>query len=176
MEVMNRVGTYNFKQDLKNAQDAEELVGRLIEQHWGLSLVEHAEGKFPDWDLRFNDANGVDLTMEVKLDLSCVKTGNIAIEIGRVPYGKHPSYVTVEPAGIATTKADVVAYLVHHQSGQLALHVADQAEYMRMVEEDQKFESFGGDGNRTLNACIEYPVFSACTEIVCRIDDSRYQI
>lgn len=165
---MATYGTYNFAQDNKKAREGEDLVVQYIEQIFNLTLVERAEGKFSAWDLKFKDANGGEFTVEVKLDLSCAKTGNIAIETMSIRNGQEVA------SGVKASTADCIAYLVSRGQGSMALHVGSRSDFDHLIEHRALRTVMGGDGRRTQNVLVRYDNFAAGTELLCEFNDPRF--
>lgn len=105
-----------FSEDLAVGQRAEaDIAEQLYHKLWKeLTDIEAGDGSA--YDLRLSFSSGPELWIECKDDLSCIGTGNVAVEVGRVLQGEE-----VEQSGIAVTQADYVFYRVWHPPEALCL-------------------------------------------------------
>lgn len=154
MSITKTVGTYDFRKDLAVAVEGEKLVAKTLADAWGWTLVQHMQGMFPDYDLEMQ-ADAL-VTVEVKSDLKCSESGNVAIELGRVDHGRAKLLENLKPSGVASTKADLVAYLVSRGDDRIAVHIGLKQDWLDLADKCCRFESWGGDGNRTHMSVVRY--------------------
>lgn len=154
MTITQTVGTYDFRKDLAVAVEGEKLVAEKIEECWGWTLVQHMQGMFPDYDLEMQSDDKV--TIEVKSDLKCSESGNVAIELGRVSRHQAKLLSNLTPSGVGSTKADLVAYLVSRGDDRIAIHIGLKQDWLDLAENCCRFESWGGDDKRTHMSVVRY--------------------
>lgn len=154
MSLTKTIGTYDFRKDLAVAVEGEKLVAKKLEEVWGWTLVQHMQGMFPDYDLemRIDDT----ITVEVKSDLKCSESGNVAIELGRVAHNQAKLLTNLTPSGVGSTKADLVAYLVSRGDDRIAIHIGLTQDWLDLADNCCRFEAWGGDGNRTHMSVVRY--------------------
>lgn len=157
---------YDFAKDNARAQKDEQLIGRWFSVS-GYTLKEQNNGKNIDqlkkWDLRFEDDYGSEITVELKTDYSCEKTGNVAFENARVPYGKQPVNFNAIPSGIEVTEADYIVYLVaiKGKPNTFSGYMGDKPTFLEMMDKKCLREVWGGDGNRTRNVLVRLGDFTS---------------
>lgn len=98
--VMNKDNYANFQKELQAGQEGEDLVAAFFEKR-GNTIVDTArdKGLFKDWDIKIQNPQGKQITVEVKTDKT--NSSNLAIE-----YKSRGI-----PSGIFATKADI--YLIY---------------------------------------------------------------
>jgi len=132
---------YNFDLDLPVATKTEKQVADF--------LVENAKFEFlgdnddNKYDLRMKAPNGKVITIEVKEDFSCQRTGNVGVEFS----------CRGKPSGIEVSQADLYLYKVHEPSGDKRLYVIETAKLKQMIKDELYFRIVnGGDvGSNSMN-------------------------
>lgn len=92
---------YDFKKDHPIAIETEQEISKLLEDFYGWRTLEFCNTNA--YDLKVKTKIGIELTIEVKEDFSCYKTGNVGIEFES--WGR--------ASGIAVSKAQFYLYKVH---------------------------------------------------------------
>lgn len=135
---------YHFQDDLKDGQQAENEVARLLAARFQVSETEIERSSSKGFDLRIGSLNR---TFEVKNDLLAERTGNIAIEFecrGR-------------PSGLAATTAD---YWVYKFSGQFCLIETARLKQELSVNKNFWKTVVGGDpGSNTRMWLVKVAIF-----------------
>lgn len=154
------------KTAFRRAQHVERYVARLIEFLYKVKLVEITEGKFSEYDIKFVYPDGGILTVEVKEDLKCAKSGNVVLEIGHVD----------KPSGLMVTKADIYVYIIHRKDGSWGTYL-QSTDGMRMLRKsyDDITTEYMGDGKDEGEGvfCCLYK-YDRFVRDLALIDDSSY--
>jgi hypothetical protein len=139
---------YDFKKDLPIAEKSEKQVAEFLERSRGMKFLDKCNNS--DYDIRMETKTGAEITIEVKEDFSCERTGNVGVEY---------SY-RGRPSGIETTKADFYLYKVHRPDG-IGLYVIKTDKLKKMIEDNLYFRTVnGGDpGSDSLNYLFKLAVF-----------------
>ncbi|WP_159065949.1 hypothetical protein [Deinococcus ficus] len=112
----------NFTKLLKEGEDGEDTVINFLQSR-GNTIVDKArdKGYFPDWDIKFKNTLGTELTAEVKTDKSV--SNNLVVEYKS--RGK--------PSGIYSTKADY--YFIYFVNDG-TIYVCNSAELRLWISEN----------------------------------------
>jgi len=140
---------YDFKKDLPIAQACEaEVAARLVELFDCEFLGDNNDNRY---DLAFRTAKGR-RTVEVKQDFTCAKTGNVGVEFS----------CRGKPSGIATSKADYYAYVVHTPRSGRRLYFAPTRALKDLIASESYHRTVnGGDpGSNSLNHLFRLSVFA----------------
>lgn len=95
--------TSTFKTDLKYSQVIENKLCNIIKEGGFYAETTQDKNLFPDYDLIIKNSK-TKKTIELKVDLKCEETGNIAVEIEKEIKGER------KQSGLSITKADVWVY------------------------------------------------------------------
>lgn len=142
------MGNYDFKKDLKVAQSTEFEVGELIQDTYdNMQVLDfNNDGRY-DIRVRIDDEI---ITIEVKEDFMCEKTGNVSLEFES--RGK--------PSGISVSEADYYVYKIH-RLGKL-FYVFIRTRYLKEAISNHEYHRVvnGGDrGSNTMNYLFKYEKF-----------------
>jgi hypothetical protein len=113
---------YNFSEDIVVAEKTEKEMINLMRSTFGMVYI--SGSKFSDWDFVLRNSEGVDVSFEVKEDVTHSRTGNVGVEFES--WGR--------PAGIARSKADFYIYKVHNSDGTTSVYVIRTSKLKRMIE------------------------------------------
>lgn len=138
---------YNFQLDLPVAQQTEREVAEKLEEYYGWRLIQFWETG--DFDLLMKKGDKT-LTIEVKEDFTCEKTGNICLEFE----------CRGKPSGIRATNALCYIYKIHTKNG-IKYRGITTKELKNMVLNHDYFKIVvGGDsGSHSKNFLFKYEVF-----------------
>ncbi len=131
---------YNFRQDHKIARKTERQIADYLVSK-GYEFIDECNNA--DYDIRMKTPSGDVITIEIKEDFSCRKTGNVGLEY----------HCRGKPSGISVSKADFYLYKVHEPNGEKNMYIIKTSELKEMVENKLWFrEVNGGDpGSNSLN-------------------------
>jgi hypothetical protein len=131
---------YNFRQDHKIARKTERQIADYLVSK-GYEFIDECNNS--DYDIRMKTPSGDVITIEIKEDFSCRKTGNVGLEY----------HCRGKPSGISVSKADFYLYKVHEPNGEKNMYIIKTSELKEMVENKLWFrEVNGGDpGSNSLN-------------------------
>lgn len=139
---------YNFDLDLPIAQRTEKQVAQYLEERAKLKYLGDCDTNA--YDLKMQMENGEVITIEVKEDFSCERTGNVGVEFS----------CRGKPSGIEVSKADLYIYKVHEPDGNKRLYVIKTSKLKQMIEEEKYFRIVnGGDvGSNSMNYLFKLDV------------------
>lgn len=145
---MSYTPNYNFDLDLPIAKKTEEQVAKF--------LIKHAQMKFLGecdtnaYDLKMSTKDDKIVTIEVKEDFTCQRTGNVGVEYE----------CRGKPSGISVSKADAYLYKIHEPNGKKSLYVIATKNLKKMIAEEQYFRVVnGGDpGSNSMNYLFKLDV------------------
>lgn len=132
---------YDFDKDLPIAQKTERDVAEfLCEKAQMQFLGDNDDNKY---DLLMQTREGRKITIEVKEDFSCQRTGNVGVEYE----------CRGKPSGIEVSQADLYLYKVHEPDGKSRLYVIKTSLLKQMIKEEKYFRIVcGGDpGSNSMN-------------------------
>jgi hypothetical protein len=142
---------YDFDQDLAVAQKTESKIAQF--------LVDNAELKFVSdnndnkYDLLMENRKGQKITIEVKEDFTCQRTGNVGVEYE----------CRGKPSGIEVSQALLYLYKVHEPDGTQRLYVIKTDLLKKMIRDEKYFHIVcGGDpGSNSMNYLFKLDVIKA---------------
>lgn len=132
---------YDFNKDLPIAQKTErDVASFLVEKAEMQFLGDNDDNKY---DLLMQTREGRKITIEVKEDFSCQRTGNVGVEFE----------CRGKPSGIETSQADLYLYKVHEPDGKQRLYVIKTSLLKKMIREEKYFRivSGGDPGSNSMN-------------------------
>jgi hypothetical protein len=132
---------YNFDVDLPIAEKTEKQVCEFLEQHGKLKFL--GDCKTNAYDLKMQTDKGNIITIEVKEDFTCQRTGNVGVEFE----------CRGKPSGIEVSKADLYLYKVHEPDGNKRLYVIKTSKLKEMIRDEKYFRivSGGDPGSNSMN-------------------------
>ena len=139
---------YDFKKDLPIANKTEKQIAEYLETK-NIKLVEMCNNS--DYDIKVKLPNGNIITIEIKEDFTCQRTGNVGVEYSS--WGRD--------SGILVSKADCYLYKVHEPSGKIGLYLIKTSKLKKMCFEEQSWfrEVCGGDpGSNSWNYLFKLDV------------------
>lgn len=119
------INNYNFKADHKIAIKTEQEVADLImksNKHKIVSIEFNDDNRY---DLKVVLKDGDVLTVEIKEDFTCRKTGNVGLEFecrGRA-------------SGISVSQADVYLYKLHEPNGDIGFYIVETETLKKMIKD-----------------------------------------
>jgi hypothetical protein len=131
---------YSFRKDHKIARKTERQIADYLVAK-GYEFIDECNNA--DYDIRMRTPSGDVITIEIKEDFSCQRTGNVGLEY----------HCRGKPSGISVSKADFYLYKVHEPNGEKNMYIIKTSELKEMVENKLWFrEVNGGDpGSNSLN-------------------------
>jgi len=132
---------YDFDKDLPIAQATEKQVANFLVEKAKMTFVHDNDDN--KYDLMMKTQGGKSITIEVKEDFSCQRTGNVGVEFE----------CRGKPSGIEVSQADAYLYKVHEPDGRKGLYVIATKNLKKMIREEQYFRIVcGGDpGSNSMN-------------------------
>jgi hypothetical protein len=145
-----RKNHYSFQKDHPIAERCEQAVATRLEALFEVKLLSRNNDN--RYDLLFECPDGTHLTVEVKQDFSCERTGNVGVEYE----------CRGKPSGIAVSQATHYAYVVHRPDGECHLYMAPTKVLKKLIEEKRYFRTVtGGDpGSNSKNYLFKLDVFT----------------
>lgn len=139
---------YDFNLDLPIAQKTERQVAEFLVEKGGMTFLEDCDNNA--YDLKMKTNNGSELTVEVKEDFSCERTGNVGVEYE----------CRGKPSGISVSQAAVYLYKIHEPSQRIGLYVIPTKELKQMIKRQEYFRVVnGGDpGSNSMNYLFKLDV------------------
>jgi len=113
----------DFHADLQIAKQTETEIGYLFKAA-GFEVLEWCNNDYR-YDLRIQHPSGTKVTVEIKEDFTCARTGNVGLEF----------WCRGKPSGIDRTEADVYLYKVHQPDGIVAYYAIDVEALRQMIED-----------------------------------------
>lgn len=144
-----RTPNYDFGKDLPIARKTEKQVAEYLVEKAGMKFIKDNDDNKYDLLMAMGEK---EITIEVKEDFSCERTGNVGVEY----------HCRGKPSGISVSKADLYLYKVHEPSGRKGLYIIKTPSLKKMCFEDQAWfrEVNGGDpGSNSLNYLFKLDVF-----------------
>ena len=147
---------YDFTKDFPIAKATEAQMARFLVETQDMTYVNKVENvtgaKLTDFDIkmRFNKTNQ-DVTIEIKEDFSCERTGNVGVEFecrGKL-------------SGISISKSDYYLYKVHRPDHKIGVYITPTSSLKKMIEDKKYFRIVnGGDpGSNSMNYLFKLDVF-----------------
>jgi hypothetical protein len=125
---------YDFRKDFPIARKTEAQIAQYLSEKQNMKFL--GECNNSDYDIRMETPSGKKITIEIKEDFSCARTGNVGVEYecrGRA-------------SGIEVSKADFYIYKVHQPDGKKGVYVIQTPQLKRMIEDKEYFRTVvGGD-------------------------------
>lgn len=140
-----------FLKDLSISQQTENEFKALLEQFGYNVTTTQDKGHFPGYDLIVEGRSGKEY-IEIKHDLKCAKTGNVAVELFKEKENQ------VLASGLTVTKADLVVYKL---ADDPTFYGYTPTELFEAIEQKhhKKYLPNIGDGNRTTIALFDIAYF-----------------
>lgn len=131
---------YNFRKDHAIARKTERQISDYLVSK-GFEFVDECDNA--DYDIRMKTPLGEVVTIEIKEDFTCQKTGNIGLEY----------HCRGKPSGISVSKADFYLYKVHEPNGEKSMWAIKTSNLKEMIEDKLYHRTVnGGDpGSNSLN-------------------------
>lgn len=132
---------YDFNLDLPIARKTERQVAEYLIEKGNMSFLDECDTNA--YDLKMRTPNGTEVTIEVKEDFTCERTGNVGVEYE----------CRGKPSGISVSKAQFYLYKVHEPSGRIGLYIIPTKDLKEMVARQKYFRVVnGGDpGSNSMN-------------------------
>ncbi len=143
------MANYDFNKDFPIAEKTEAQVAQFLVDEVGMEFIEGCNDN--RYDLLMKAPNGKNITIEVKEDFTCKKTGNVGVEY----------QCRGKDSGIRVSQADFYLYKVHRPDGKIQLMMQKTEDLKDMIR-DRKFHRkvIGGDvGSNSKNYLFKLGVF-----------------
>ena len=139
---------YDFRKDFPIARKTEAQIARHLCEKQNMKFL--GECNNSDYDIKMLTPNGKEITIEIKEDFSCARTGNVGVEYecrGRA-------------SGIEVSKADFYIYKVHQPDGKKGVYVIQTPKLKQMIADELYFRTVvGGDpGSNSKNYLFKLDV------------------
>lgn len=144
----------DFQRDRLVAVKTEDDIANKLKRMYGARLLEVSRNN--EYDLKMV-IQGKVVTIEIKEDFTCEKTGNVGLEYS----------CREKPSGISVSKADYYIYKLHTRRG--IVYVMHKTAILKaMIEEKKYFTTVnGGDkGSNSLNYLFKYNEFIKTGQIL----------
>ena len=140
---------YNFKEDFPIARNTEKEIASMLRKKYGAIILEDSNND-NRYDIRAV-IQGREITIEVKEDFTCKKTGNVGLE-----YSCRGKF-----SGISVSQADYYIYKLHTRSSGIQYFLHRTSTLKQLIESKLYFrEVNGGDkGSNSLNYLFKYELF-----------------
>lgn len=140
---------YDFDVDLPIAQKTERQVAEFLIEKGGMTFLEDCDTNA--YDLKMKTNSGAEITIEVKEDFSCERTGNVGVEFE----------CRGKASGISVSQAQLYLYKVHEPDGRIGLYVTQTKDLKSMIARQEYFRIVnGGDpGSNSMNYLFKLNVF-----------------
>lgn len=126
---------YDFNKDHVIAQKTEQEIADFLKSK-NKNIKEITLNNDNKYDLLIIGNDDSKMTVEIKEDFTCERTGNVGVEYecrGR-------------PSGIAVSKADVYMYKIHQPDGKVTLNKISTEDLKQIIEDKHYFRTVvGGD-------------------------------
>lgn len=123
----------NFEKDLNRSKLVEMEVIKLLENKFGWERIK--ENNDIRYDVRFNMPNVGVIDVEIKEDLECYSTGNVALEFE----------CNGKPSGINATIANLYVYVIHC-SDNVKRYILLSSNRLKEAVKNQKYISIAYAG------------------------------
>lgn len=148
---------YDFRKDHKVALKTEEEVAQLLMKNNGHKIQKIQMNNDNRYDLLVLKKDGGVITIEIKEDFTCERTGNVGLEFecrGRA-------------SGIAVSKADLYLYKIHQPNGDVGYYIIETSELKRLIREKKYFKivTGGDEGSNSKNYLFKLSVFQENSEL-----------
>ena len=155
MQEIARKPNYDFNKDILVARTTEDQIIQYLTQKQDMEFLckveDDSEARLSDYDIKMkiNKFNKI-ITIEIKEDFLCRKTGNVGVEYG----------CRGKPSGIMTSKSDFYVYKVHEPENKIGLYAINTNRLKDMIKENLYFRKVvGGDpGSNSKNYLFKLKV------------------
>ena len=134
-----RTPNYDFKKDVVIAEKTQIQIAKYLEKTQGMKFLDEssvAKGNHADYDIRMLTPGQREITIEIKEDFTCERTGNVGVEYECRGY----------PSGINRSKADFYMYKIHRPDSKVGLYVVQTSKLKQMIADELYFRTVvGGD-------------------------------
>ena len=150
---------YDFNKDLVVANKTERQIAKYLESMDIKTLEMRNDNKY---DLLVEMPSKKQVTIEIKEDFSCQRTGNVGVEYE----------CRGKPSGISVSQAGFYLYKVHEPSGEKRLYIIQTENLKKMIKEHKWFrEVCGGDpGSNSRNYLFKLDVIKENFKCVGKLD------
>jgi serine protease inhibitor len=154
------MGNYDFKKDYQIAAKTEQKVADLILKANKGKIKKIVHNDDNRYDLQIFMTNGTTVTVEIKEDFSCQKTGNVGLEYesrGRA-------------SGISVSEADLYMYRIHEPNGSVSIYTIETKVLKEMIRNKKYHRTVvGGDpGSESKNYLFDLGTFKKYAELYFR--------
>lgn len=151
---------YNFRKDHTIARKTERQIAEYLVSK-GYEFLDECNNA--DYDIRMKTPQGEVITIEIKEDFTCRKTGNIGLEY----------HCRGKPSGISVSKADFYLYKAHEPSGEKNMYVIKTSNLKQMIENKLYHRTVnGGDpGSNSLNYLFKLDVVKDNFTFIGKLED-----
>ena len=112
---------YDFSKDLPIARKTEAQIAKYLVETQNMKFIDECNNS--DYDIRMQFPKGTVVTIEIKEDFSCARTGNIGVECES--WGRK--------SGIEVSKADFYLYKIHMSDGRKGVYIIKTAKLKEMI-------------------------------------------
>ena len=156
---------FDFQKDHKIAVKTELEVARLLRLHSSSPIKNIQLNNDSRWDLKVTFCDGETMTIEVKEDFTCARTGNVGLEFecrGKL-------------SGISVSQADAYMYKLHEPSGEVSFYLIDVDVLKALIEERRFIKTVvGGDpGSQSKNYLFSLKNFKENATLFHRVVSPR---
>lgn len=144
---MKQACNYNFDLDLPIAQETERQVAKYLVEKGGMKFLN--DNNDNRYDIKMQLANGKPITIEIKEDFTCARTGNVGVEFS----------CRGKPSGIEVSQADLYLYKVHTSSGRQELYIIKTEKLKQMIEDRKFFRVVNGGDVGSNSMCYLFKLF-----------------
>ena len=151
----NYKGFQQFEDDLAIAQVTEVELAELLQSKTNLKI--HSYNHDYRYDVVFETPNNMYLTVEIKEDFTCERTGNVGLEYS----------CRGKDSGIRTSEAHLYFYKLHTPKG-IVNALCQTKDLKKLVEDKRYFRTVnGGDpGSNSLNYLFKLDVFLSICKVL----------
>jgi hypothetical protein len=134
---------YSFRDDFPIAQETEREVAKILEEKGATILGFNDDNKY-DISMEYK---GKKVTVEVKEDFTCERTGNVGLEFS----------CRGKDSGIACSKADFYVYKIHEPTGQIHFYMIKTDELKKLIHHKfyHRIVNGGDPGSNSMNYLFE---------------------
>jgi hypothetical protein len=112
---------YDFKKDFPVAKITEMQMAKYLTETQNMKYIDDCDNS--DYDILMEFSNGKQVTIEIKEDFTCEKTGNIGVEFES--WGRK--------TGIQISKADFYLYKIHRPDGKKGVYIIPTDNLKEMI-------------------------------------------